>query len=187
MSIYDVILVLLILIDYNSIYSDFRNNHYQNGHGLKAQIIHMVSFVQQSITVLVQNQLVLLVFMHEHWTETGRFPCLISRNIKIYARTTNEIHVDLDRRDFRLLIGDPKRPGGAMANPVIWLKSEVILEVKICSREVVSLSKAFCLTLFSHKQQHHQCIRWRSKILWRDGKDFSFKLTFPDLKVPFLN
>ena len=34
------------------------------------------------------------------------------------------------RRDFRLVIGDPNHPGKAIANPVIWFKNNVVLEVR---------------------------------------------------------
>jgi hypothetical protein len=35
-----------------------------------------------------------------------------------------------DRRDFRLVIADPNNPGKAIVNPVIWLKGDVVIEVK---------------------------------------------------------
>jgi hypothetical protein len=34
-----------------------------------------------------------------------------------------------DRRDFRLLIGNPDDPKKAMANPVFWFNIDVITEV----------------------------------------------------------
>ena len=36
-----------------------------------------------------------------------------------------------NRRDFRLLIGDPNNPGKAIVNPVIWLQNPVVTEVII--------------------------------------------------------
>ncbi len=34
-----------------------------------------------------------------------------------------------NRRDFRLLIGDPSHPGKSVVNPVIWLNTDVVTEV----------------------------------------------------------
>jgi hypothetical protein len=34
-----------------------------------------------------------------------------------------------NRRDFRLVIGDPNHPGKAIPNPVIWLTNDVVIEV----------------------------------------------------------
>jgi hypothetical protein len=34
-----------------------------------------------------------------------------------------------NRRDFRLVIGDPNNPGRAIPNPVIWFRDFVVMEV----------------------------------------------------------
>ncbi|CAF0973466.1 unnamed protein product [Adineta ricciae] len=54
-----------------------------------------------------------------------------------HARTLND-----KRRDFRLVIGDPNHPGKAMANPVIWLKNNVVIETQTSTTVVYSLTIA---------------------------------------------
>jgi len=43
------------------------------------------------------------------------------------------------RRDFRLVIADPNHPGKAIANPVIWVKGDVTIEVNFFSLPQLSL------------------------------------------------
>lgn len=64
--------------------------------------------------------------------------------IAYYARTLNDkrfvghrilesvlLFCSVSRRDFRLVIGDPNHPGKAIANPVVWLKTNVVMEVTL--------------------------------------------------------
>jgi PhoPQ-activated pathogenicity-related protein len=52
-----------------------------------------------------------------------------------HARTLND-----KRRDFRLVIGDPKHPGKAIANPVFWMKTDVVTEAPTATTQVYSLT-----------------------------------------------
>jgi len=52
-----------------------------------------------------------------------------------HARTLNN-----KRRDFRLVIADPNHPGKVIANPVIWLKTDVIIEAQTPTTIVYSLT-----------------------------------------------
>ncbi|CAF3515250.1 unnamed protein product [Adineta steineri] len=54
-----------------------------------------------------------------------------------HARTLND-----KRRDFRLLIADPNRPGHGIANPVIWLNTPVVTEAQTATTIVYSLTIA---------------------------------------------
>ncbi|CAF1622101.1 unnamed protein product [Rotaria magnacalcarata] len=45
-----------------------------------------------------------------------------------------------NRRDFRLLIADPNKPGKAIANPVIWLNTDVVIETQTATTIVYSLT-----------------------------------------------
>lgn len=44
-------------------------------------------------------------------------------NVRVYYAHT----LDSKRRDFRLVIGDPNNPGGAILHPVVWFNSETII------------------------------------------------------------
>ena len=57
----------------------------------------------------------------KRWVNTTRVITLMSNQRSICCSL---------RRDFRLVIGDPNHPGKAIANPVVWLKTNVITEVK---------------------------------------------------------
>lgn len=46
------------------------------------------------------------------------------------------------RRDFRLVIADPNHPGKAMANPVIWVKGNVVTEAQTATTAVYSITVA---------------------------------------------
>ncbi|CAF1002204.1 unnamed protein product [Rotaria sordida] len=54
-----------------------------------------------------------------------------------HARTLNN-----KRRDFRLVIADPNHPGKVMANPVIWLKNDVVIEAQTPTTTVYSVTIA---------------------------------------------
>ncbi|CAF1001048.1 unnamed protein product [Adineta steineri] len=57
--------------------------------------------------------------------------------LSYHARTLND-----KRRDFRLVIGDPNHPGKAIANPVVWLKGDVVIEAQTPTTIVYSVTIA---------------------------------------------
>lgn len=54
-----------------------------------------------------------------------------------HAKTLNN-----KRRDFRLLIANPNQPGKSMVNPVIWIKSNVVIEQQTETTVVYSVTLA---------------------------------------------
>jgi hypothetical protein len=101
-----------------------------------------------------------------------------------YARTLNDkrsvnnyeqhiVDMLFSRRDFRLVIGDPNHPGKAMANPVIWLKKAVTVEVSrivILTRTVSPLSMicdtCSCLSLVGNCQYTGLFVNFRQSHKW---------------------
>lgn len=81
----------------------------------------MVIFVLPLISVLVLRPWMSFIIMLVLWTTNGLFKTICLWNFETFF--------SLNRRDFRLVIGDPTHPGKAIANPVFWLKGDVVVEV----------------------------------------------------------